>query len=56
MAIGVGVGGGKLCPFQSILINNFVAGHNKFYIKIEKGRMTESVVLFSKHDILNVLE
>ena len=39
-----------LCPFQmSILINTFVACHNKFKIRIEKGPMTESVVFFSKH-------
>ena len=36
-----GVGGGNLCPFQmSILINTFVASHNKFQMRIEKGPMT----------------
>ena len=59
MGIGLrGGGGGKLCPFQmSILINTFVACHNKFKIRIEKGPMTESrsVVFFSENDILNVL-
>ena len=40
---------------MSILINTFVACHNKFKMRIEKGPMTESVVFFSKHDILNVL-
>ena len=53
---GLGLGGGKLCPFQmSILINTCVACHNMFEIRIEKGPMTESVVFVSTHDILNVL-
>ena len=56
MGIRVGVGGGKLCPFQmSILINTFVACHNQFQIRIEKGQTTKPVVFFSKHNILNVL-
>ena len=50
MGIGVGKVGGS--SFQtSFLINTFVACHNKFEIRIEKGPMTESVIFFSKHDI-----
>ena len=48
--------GGSCANFQMpILINTFVARHNKFYIRIEKGLMTKSVICFSKHDIFNVL-
>ena len=55
-ALGWGVGGGKLCPFQmSILINTLFAVITSFKIRKEKGPMAEPVVFFSKHDILSVL-
>ena len=40
---------------MSILMNTFVACDNKFKIRIEKGQMPDSVVFFSKHNILYVL-